>query len=114
MSILMLQVVGADLRTHKILPALAHVVIARQRVERERNPVEVILQIENAGKTSARELVLVPRPVRILVLEKPRYSTLNGRVIRSYHGKQSDQTPGGLRSRARAFRFQRRIVIRKN
>jgi hypothetical protein len=40
--------------------------IGRQREQREVLPVEVIHQIKHAGKTRAREIRLIPRPVLLL------------------------------------------------
>src|SRR2546422_6567821 len=55
--------------------ALQDVAVARQRIQREIDSVQVVFQIENAREARAGELLLVPGAVPILLLDQVRSGT---------------------------------------
>ena len=86
--------------------------IARERVQRKRIPVQVILQVENARETRAGKFLFVPGTVFILVFGEPaqprvRQPDRSGPTVAS----KPIRAPGRLRSGALPFSFQRRVVI---
>src|ERR1700733_6953751 len=100
MSVSMLDLFGTNLHARKFSSPLAQVVISRQRIQRERIPVEVILQIENTGGTGTRKLGLIPGAIGVLMGHQPFYSTLDRRIVGSRNCQQPNQSPRGLRSGA--------------
>src|SRR5216683_3739036 len=82
------------------------VVEASQRINRERVAVEVVLQIENAGKTSSGEVVFFPRAVIVLLLHQIFRGFGNGWIAGISGSKQPDESPRGLRRRTVALAFR--------
>src|ERR1700690_1693430 len=91
--------------------ALGLIAIARQCVHRERILVEVILQIEDARKTGAREVVFTPRSVGVLLLYQVGRCPRDRRIIRIRARHQPDQAPSRLRRGAVALPLGGRRLI---
>src|SRR4029077_10729667 len=101
----MLYFVGGNPQSERFAPAFAHIVETRKGVERKRIPVEVIFQVENAGKPCAGKLRLIPGAVLALVLGKPLRGTFARGIVRAHGCKQANQRPRGLRSGALPLSF---------
>ncbi len=61
----------------------------------------MILQIEDERKAGARELWFIPASVRSLMIDQPLDAARDGERNRARRKQQSEQGPGGLRSRRR-------------
>src|SRR5580704_12027645 len=96
LSVLILQFLSRNLYADELAPTLAHVVIARQGVQRKRVAINVILQIKDAGKSRAGEFRFVPGSVIVLIRHQPRNGTLDAGIVRSAHCEQSNDRPGRL------------------
>ena len=83
----------------------------RKGVHRERIPVKVIFQVEDAGKTRAGEFRLAPGAVRLLAVNKIGNGFRDRRIVRCRTREQTDQSPSRLRSGARTLSFGGRRVI---
>jgi len=70
--------------------------VPAQRVHREHQPVQVVVDVEVAREASAGELRLVPVAVGPLGLGQPGDAALDG-VGRAAGGEQREQRPGRLR-----------------
>src|SRR5437879_138537 len=64
-----------------IFHSVGLIVVARQGVHRERIAVQVVLQVENRRETGAREIVLAPRTIVILLKDKVRNRFGDGRIV---------------------------------
>src|ERR1700728_78745 len=77
LSVLILQFLSRNLHADEFALPLAHVVIARESVQRERVAINVILQIKDAGKSRAGEFRFVPGSVFVLIRHQPGDGTLD-------------------------------------
>src|SRR5258708_22350364 len=81
------------------------IVEAGQGINRKRIAIEVIFQIENTGKAGAGEVPFAPRAVVVLLGDQILRGFRTRGIAGSGCGKKSNQSPGGLRSRAVALAF---------
>src|SRR5882672_792306 len=102
---------GLELESGVVFGATRLIGIARDRVDRKRIAVEVILQIEDAGKTGASEIRLAPGAVFPLLVDEIGNGFRDSGVVDVSAGEKADETPSGLRSGARALAFCKRLVI---
>src|SRR5215813_10980916 len=84
----------------KLVEILGLIAESRQRIQRERIPVEVVLQIENAREARAGEIRFAPGAIAVLLRHQGRNRLLNRGIVRLRSCQQSDQSPSGLRGRA--------------
>src|SRR5690348_4961329 len=85
--------------------------IARERIDWKGIPVEVVFQIKNARETRAGEIRLAPRAVLTLPVDEIGNSLADRRIAGIRSRKQTDQSPRGLRCRARTLPFCRRRFV---
>ena len=71
----------------------------------------MIVEIEVAGEAGAREVGLVPAPVRQLRLDEPAHRAVRD-VARLAGGVEREQRPRGLRRRRRAASAPLRLAVR--
>src|SRR6266849_9462895 len=102
---------GLELESGVVFGATRLIGIAREGVNREGIPVEVIFQIEDAGKTCAGEIRLAPGAVFPLLMDEIRNGFGDRGVVDVIAGEKPDETPSALRSGARALAFRERLVI---
>src|SRR5260370_23008211 len=65
----------------------------------------MVFQIKHARETRAGEIRLAPRAVLMLVVNEIRNGFADGRIAEVRSREQTDQSPGGLRTRAGALPF---------
>src|SRR5271155_616278 len=104
-----MNLIRGDLHPDEPSPTLSQVFISRQRVKRERVPIQVILQIEHQWEARTCEFGFVPRPIVILMRNQPADGSFYRGIFRADDGEQADQSPGRLRRRALPFALQRWI-----
>ena len=92
----MLDLFGWNLYAWIFSPAFAQIVVSRKRVKRERNSIQMILQIENARETRASKFILVPGSVGVLMRNEPRHGAFGREILRPSRRQQTDQPPGSL------------------
>src|SRR6266478_548013 len=102
---------GLELESGVVFRTTRLIGIAREGVDRERIAIEMILQIEDAGKTGAGEIRLAPGAVVPLLVDEIGNGFGDRGVVDVSAGEKADETPSGLRSGARALAFRERLVI---
>src|SRR5882672_3635839 len=102
---------GLELEGSVVFGATRLIGIARECVDRKRIAVEVILQIEDAGKTGASEIRLAPGAVFTLLVDEIGNGFRDSGVVNACAREKANETPSGLRSGARALAFRERLVI---
>src|SRR5437016_14571312 len=76
--------------------------VLAERHQREVVTVEVVAEVEVAREARAGEETLLPRAVRALRADEPVDATLDGGARRAIGGEQAEESPRGLRRRARS------------
>src|SRR5580704_1421864 len=110
----MLQLHRRYLHTSKRTPTFGQIVVTRQCIKRERVSIQMIFKIKDTGEPCAGEFGLIPGAVRILLLEEPRDSSFNRRIVWTCRRQEADQAPRRLRGSALPFSLERGIVVGKD
>ena len=94
---------GLELEGGKIFDAAREIGVTRESVDGKGIAVEMIFQVEDAGKTGAGEIGFGPGAVGLLLVDEVGDGFGDGGIVDAGAGEKSDQAPGGLRSGARAL-----------
>src|SRR5262245_44459131 len=80
--------------------ATAGPLVHAQGKQGEIEPVEVVVEVENAGEARAGELVFFPVPVGVLTIDEELDAAARLRRRHLAAGEERHDRPGGLRRRA--------------